>query len=492
MKTKVIFLVENEIWKLIKRSFERVVITERWMFKLKYDVDDRILQYKARWVIHEYKQKKSIDYNAIWTEVVKSAFFRILFALVAERRLHAEQMNIVTIFLYDLLNENVYVTQSEKFVEDSTLVCHLIKILYDLKQASRMWYEVISAFLKKFDLVIFEANHSVFISKNDKIYVIVYVDDLLIINDFMNFIDFMKQKLDRRFKMTDLNFAQHYLDIEVVRNDDSILLRQIIYLRKVLKRFDMNKCKIVDFFMNSNLASVMMFAKKEQQTHSDTLYWYDSAIESLLYAASMTRSNLSYALSMISRYCSNSDFTHVAALLRIFRYVQDTLNHDIEYESEQKFFHDYFDADWVNSIDDRRFHEDFIFFLANESISWFFKRQSTIALSSCEFEYYALVEANKKIVWFRQLLMKLNCIVNSESSLIYANNQRAIALFENFEHHKRTKHVVNKWHWIRQAIEKHTIQMKYVSTVLMIADDLTKSLNSSVFQMFLNLIDMIY
>ena len=117
--------------------------------------------------------------------------------------------------------------------------------------------------MKKFDFVIFEANHNVFISKNDKIYVIVYVDDLLIISDFMNFIDFMKQKLDKRFKMTDLKFAQHYFDIEIVRNDDSILLRQIIYLRKVLKRFDMNKCKIVDFLMNSNLANVMMFAKKD-------------------------------------------------------------------------------------------------------------------------------------------------------------------------------------------------------------------------------------
>ena len=126
--------------------------------------------------------------------------------------------------------------------------------------------------MKKFDLVIFEANHSVFISKNDKIYVIVYVDDLLIINDFMNLIDFMKQKLDRRFKMTNLKFAQHYFDIEVVRNDDSILLRQIIYFRKVLKRFDMNKCKIVDFLMNSNLANVMMSAKKNQQAHFDILY----------------------------------------------------------------------------------------------------------------------------------------------------------------------------------------------------------------------------
>ena len=492
MKIEMIFLVENKIWELIKRLSERVVITNRWMFKLKYDVNDRILWYKTRWMIHEYKQKKSIDYNVIWVEIVKWTFFKILFALVAERRLHAEQMNIVTIFLYDLLNENVYVTQFEKFVENSAFVYHLIKVLYDLKQAFRVWYEVISAFLKKFDFVIFEANHSVFISKNDKIYVIVYVDDLLIINDFMNFIDFMKQKLDRRFKMIDLDFAQHYLDIEIVRNDDSILFRQIIYLRKVLKRFDMNKCKIVDFLMNSNLTNVMMFAKKNQQTHSDILYWYDSTIESLLYAALMIRSNLNYAFSIISRYCSNSNFTHVATLLRIFWYVQNTLNHDIEYESEQKFFHDYFDADWINSIDDKKSHENFIFFLVDEFISWFFKRQNIVALSNCEFEYYALVETNKIIVWFRQFFMKLSCIVNSESSLIYANNQKAITLFENFEHHKCTKHIINKWHWIRQAIEKHTIQMKYISIALMIANDFTKFLSSNVFQMFLNLIDMIY
>ena len=126
--------------------------------------------------------------------------------------------------------------------------------------------------MKKFDFVIFDANHNVFISKNDKTHVIVYVDNLLIINDFMKFIDFMKQKFDKRFKMIDLNFAQYYFDIEIVRNDDSILFRQIIYFRKILKKFDMNKCKIVDFFMNFDFANVMMFAKKNQQTHFDILY----------------------------------------------------------------------------------------------------------------------------------------------------------------------------------------------------------------------------
>ena len=307
-------------------------------------------------------------------------------------------MDIVTVFLYGLLDEDVYVTQSEGFVEDSALVCHLIKVLYGLKQASRVWYGVISAFLKELGLVTSDADHSVFISKDGKTYVAVYVDDLLIISDFMKFIDFMKQELGRRFKMTDLGSAQHYLGIEIVRNGDSILLRQITYLRKVLERFGMDKCKVVGSFMDSGLTGVMMLAKEGQQAHSDILYWYGSAVGSLLYAASMTRSDLSYALSMVSRYCSNSDFTHVAALLRIFRYVQGTLDHGIGYEPGQNFFHGYSDADWINSVDDRRFHGGFIFFFADDPVSWYFKRQSTIALSSCESEYYALVEASKKVV----------------------------------------------------------------------------------------------
>ena len=135
---------------------------------------------------------------------------------------------------------------------------------------------------------------------------------------------------------------------------------------------------------------------------------------------------------------------------------------------------------------------EFFFFFASDFVSWYFKRQNTIALLSCEFEYYAFVETNKKIVWFRQFFVKLNCMTDSKSNLIYANNQKTIALFENFEHYKRTKHIVNKWYWIRQTIEKQIIQMKYVSIVFMIANDLTKFLNSNVFQMFLKFINMIY
>ena len=89
-------------------------------------------------MVYDYKQKYGVDYYETWAEIVKSMFFRTLFAIVAVRRLHAEQMNIVIAFLYELLDEIIYVTQSNGFIEDSELICRLIKALYKLKQSSRV------------------------------------------------------------------------------------------------------------------------------------------------------------------------------------------------------------------------------------------------------------------------------------------------------------------------------------------------------------------
>ena len=87
----------------------RFVIIDRWIFKIKYDIDERIFRYKARWVIHKYKQKKNIDHYVTWAKVVKAIFFRTLFNIIATRRMRIEQMNIIIAFLYELFNENVYV-----------------------------------------------------------------------------------------------------------------------------------------------------------------------------------------------------------------------------------------------------------------------------------------------------------------------------------------------------------------------------------------------
>ena len=90
-----------------------------------------------------------------------------------------------------------------------------------------------------------------------------YVNDFLIVNENMNYINEIKNKSSDRFKMHDLKLTQHYLNIEIVRDDDIILFRQINYLKKMLKRFKMKNCKSVNSLMKFDLTAVMMLFNDE-------------------------------------------------------------------------------------------------------------------------------------------------------------------------------------------------------------------------------------
>ena len=101
----------------------------------------------------------------------------------------------------------------------------MFKILYDLKQASRVWYEIIKFFLKELNFESIEFDHNVFVFKNKIKFIAIYVNDLLIINVDMTYINVIKIKLKERFQMINLKSTQHYLDIEIIRIDNFITLR---------------------------------------------------------------------------------------------------------------------------------------------------------------------------------------------------------------------------------------------------------------------------
>ena len=138
MKHEIASHIKNDTWILTKLLNERKVITDRWVFKIKYELNESILKYKVRWIMHDYKQQLDVDFNNTWTEMIKSMFFKSLFALAEVRDLCIYQMNVVIAFLYEILKEIIYVSQSNDFIEDSTLICKLRKRFYDLKQSSRI------------------------------------------------------------------------------------------------------------------------------------------------------------------------------------------------------------------------------------------------------------------------------------------------------------------------------------------------------------------
>ncbi len=124
-------------------------LSEKWVFKVKRDVNGPIARFKARWVVKGYLQQFGIDFDQTFAAMVKLMAFRVLFAIAAYYDLDINQKDIKTAFLYGLIDQLVYV-QIFKGLENSTnrgKVCKLLKALYRLKQVPKLWYERLSKFL---------------------------------------------------------------------------------------------------------------------------------------------------------------------------------------------------------------------------------------------------------------------------------------------------------------------------------------------------------
>ena len=115
----------------------------KWVFRYKYVSNSEKPKYKARLIAKGFKQEHGVDYDEIFSPVVKMTTLRLLLEVVAIKDLVLEQLDVKTAFLHEDLEEDIYMSQLADFMvmgEESSLVCRLKKSLYGLKQASRMWY----------------------------------------------------------------------------------------------------------------------------------------------------------------------------------------------------------------------------------------------------------------------------------------------------------------------------------------------------------------
>lgn len=144
----------------------------------------------------------------------------------------------------------------------------------------------------------------------------------------------------------------------------------------------------------------------------------------------------------------------------------------------------YVDADWASCEVDRKSYTGFVFKIGNSVVSWESRKQKTVALSSTEAEYMGLSDACKEALFIRTLFnecLNLKCILT-----LYNDNQSAQKLCENSMFHARTKHIDIRHHFIRDIINKHFVNIKYLSTDEMPADILTKPLVKEKFVNCLN------
>ncbi len=170
-------------------------------------------------------------------------------AMAALEDMGIHQMDVKTAFLNGELGEEIYMKEPQGFMHQGGehLVCKLHKSLYDLKQSPRAWNQKFDAFFKSIEFMKNEVDPSVYVAQvgDVKFFIVVYVDDLILVCNDQNKILQIKEELNQKFEMKDLGELHFFLGMEVERNHDEQLLRinQIKYLKEILKRFQMEECK---------------------------------------------------------------------------------------------------------------------------------------------------------------------------------------------------------------------------------------------------------
>jgi len=163
-------------------------------------------------------------------------------------------------------------------------------------------------------------------------------------------------------------------------------------------------------------------------------------VGSLIYLI-LTKLDITYAVSVVSRYMKNPKKPHLEVVRRILRYIKGTLDYCLYYKKDDKFeLVGYCDTDFAGDHDTRRSTIDYMFSLGLVAVSWCSKRQPTVSLSSTETEYHAAAMAAQECTWLIQLLKDLHKSTN-DSAMLKCDNLSAIQLAENPVFHARTKHV---------------------------------------------------
>ncbi|CAH9104817.1 unnamed protein product [Cuscuta europaea] len=203
---------------------------------------------------------------------------------------------------------------------------------------------------------------------------------------------------------------------------------------------------------------------------------YRRLVGKLNYLA-VTRPDIAYSVSVVSKYMSSPTIDHWTAVEHILCYLKGAPGRGIVYQNHDHMRIECFaDADWAGSKDDRRSTSGYCVFVGGNLVSWKNKKQNVVSRSSAESEYRAMAQSACEIIWISHLLTELG-LKTSMSAKLWCDNQAAIHIAKNPVFHERTKHIEVDCHFIGEKIQKGLISTGYVKTGEQLGDLFTKALN---------------
>lgn len=305
-------------------------------------------------------------------------------------------MDINNAILQGKLEEDVYIAQPTGFFDPakSTHVCKLCKALYSLKQAPRAWYKELRSFLLESGFTNLLSDASLFILLRPEItlYVLVYVDDIVVTGNNSAAVEKFIQRLGIRFLLKDLGSLSYFLGTEAHRTSEGLLLTQQKYITDLLARTNLLEANPVSTPMASNC-----HLQLTSGTPLDDGREYRTLVGSLQYLH-FTRPDVAFAVNKLSKFMHCPTDEHWQAAKRVLRYLCGTRDQEIFHHSKNSpNLHAFSDSDWSENRDDYTSTGAYIVYLGSHPVVWSSKKQKIVARSSTEAEYRSVADTAAEV-----------------------------------------------------------------------------------------------
>jgi hypothetical protein len=303
-------IIKNDVWEIVPRPKNKDVVSSKWLYKIKHVAHGSIEKYKARFVAHGFSQKEGIDYEETFSPVARYTSIRTIIALPAKMKWKLHLMDVKTVFLNGVIEEEVYIEKPQGFEVEyrKTHAYRLKKALYELKQALRAWYGRIGSFLTSLGFTKSKVDSNLYfkVMNDEPLILLLYVDDLFLTRE-EKLITYCKNKLATEFEMKVLGLMHYFLGLEVWQSPEKIFLNQGKYVVEILKRFDMLECKAMNTPMEMNLK---LLVDNLSELVDATLY--RQIIGSLMYLTNTMR-DICFVVNTLSQYLVEPRRVHLVA-----------------------------------------------------------------------------------------------------------------------------------------------------------------------------------
>nr|GEU76694.1 retrovirus-related Pol polyprotein from transposon TNT 1-94 [Tanacetum cinerariifolium] len=397
MQDKIHKFERLDVWVLVPCHDNILIIPLIWIFKIKLDEYGEVLKNKARLVEKGYRQEAGIDFEESFAPVARLEAIRLFIANAASQNMLIFQMDVKTAFLNGELNEVVYVSQPEGFVDPE----HPTHVIYKGRGRSNSIHQE---------------------NRQTHFTYAIYVDDIIFASTNPKSCQLFAHEMNSTFQMSLMGQMSFFLGLQVSQNPRGIFINQSKFAFEILKKYGFDNSTPIDTPMSKRPKLNKDRGKLIDPTRFHGMVGY------LMYL-SASRPDIVFAVCMCARYQAKPTDKHLQAIKRIFRYLNETIHMGLWYPKDFGFALKAFaDADYAGCQDTRR-----------------------------KAEYIALSRCCAQVLWMHSQLSDYGFVFNKIP--MYYENQSAIALCCNSVQHSRSKHIDIRHHFIKEQVERRVVEL---------------------------------